>query len=750
MMSTSARFRATTLFSALFIVASLGVTGCGDSNPPGAGDATDGGAGRADAGKGKDAGTASPEDGLFLSIAGRARLNVRPKEEIPLTALLFRSEEGPVSGEELEFEFVGDDHQDAVLSEGVGLTNDEGFGTVTLTAPSKPAKFQVEVRHKGVAEPVYFSITVNPVVKTLSIIGANEINAFTRQRIVLNAKLVDSEQKAVPNEEIRFEIAGGGGDAKLSPEKDRSAVTGRVSTSLETGTVPFDYTIKVSTQDAPSVQVIVRVKERQGNASGCQSTADCSQGLICQNNSCVPQEDNKGCQGDGDCPAGFKCKAGPDKGVCEPEKQGAGCVYDTDCPKDEYCDTGTCRPIPADVSKEIPCDADDKCPKGFVCIQEKCVWDNRNSPDPTKPVFDPDAGFGGDPGDGGGNPVNPNDPDGGFGAGDAGGKPPCVLDKDCPNGNVCDTGKCVQPPPPEVPDISGLWNTYHEFDLRNALLGFPKLAGPLDFVDQVFKNGINLGKIPLIGGVLSGMINNFINQYIPPWVKKLVSGLNAIANILQAMRVEGEMVLQHENPRTIVTGSEIWKSIVMYWIEQCPLGRKDPNFPSCAEVDVVVQDIGLQVKEQNKIRGVISGHTVTFDERKVEWEVKKLIKYVIDMVVQAVAGYNTLEEAIVDLIDCDAIEQEINNIAQNFGFKGSIPVKAACEGAKRTIAQQVGQAIAGIGVSWSTLEFAGYATIIDDGAQPIPYGVELKDGKWNGKIKIISSGKLTGTWKAER
>ena len=114
------------------------------------------------------------------------------------------------------------------------------------------------------------------------------------------------------------------------------------------------------------------------------------------------------CDSDDDCVPGEYCGAG---GECEEP-----CASDPDCPTEEICEDGVCVPPPPACDEDADCNGD-YCVGGF-CVPEcpdSCADPELCDPDPCVP------------------------PDG---------PPPCVLDSQCPGGDVCEDGVCVPPPPP--------------------------------------------------------------------------------------------------------------------------------------------------------------------------------------------------------------------------------------------------------------------------------------------------------------
>lgn len=120
--------------------------------------------------------------------------------------------------------------------------------------------------------------------------------------------------------------------------------------------------------------------------SGCTSNAQCAAGQVCVSGQCVTPP--PACVVDADCAAGQVCQAGTC--VAAP----TACVVDADCARGEVCQAGAC------VTAPTGCTSNAQCAAGQVCVSGQCF---------TPP-------------------------------------PACVVDADCALGEVCVAGACVAGP----------------------------------------------------------------------------------------------------------------------------------------------------------------------------------------------------------------------------------------------------------------------------------------------------------------
>lgn len=705
-----------------------------------------------------------------LLVIGQTQVNTVPNTSQKFTVLYFETDDKATKGlpgENLALKFVKD-AKDSQLVKNVVATDVNGRADVEVRIGNNfrtdaPTTIQIEVAPQTVdpkysVEPIYLSIIVRPVGSSLKAVGPTERQGCVGQKVTLQVKMTQidytskqTRELPIQGRQITFTIVRASGEvisAKFDPSGGDTVqadtnLSGIASATLYAGDEARDYHILAQAEGVPSVQFHLVVNSKESCVAGCKTSKDCGDGLICVNGECKSKDEPIACQKTEDCPRGYECL----NNVCEStttcppgyhlDPGGPGqspscvadnpeikpCKTDADCPgPNYYCQNGECKEI------KTSCDSISDCPYGYICENHTCV-----------------------PG-GGGDCTKDSDCPTGFCK--DGKCISCIRDSDCPQDNICADGICVPKPKcgdMEDVDVTGLWYTEHNFDLSNALLGLPKLAEPLDFIDQVFKGNLgDIGNIPIIGDILKGLVQDLIKQYVPPWVPNLIHGLNALANILQQMQVEGVMELWDTQVPDMVNGKEQWESIVVWWIDQCPKGRQDPNWPQCAELDIAMGDADIKMTENRPIVGIVDCDTLFIRERVVEFEAYKLINYLVNLITQITTGYDTLEDAVENMIDCAEVQQAVDDMACDMsdGRICSVPgIEAACEAAKKQLPKALMDWLAKQGLP-TKMTFSGSAKIVDDDKDK--YADHLKDGVWNGKIEVLFNGKLTGTWKAER
>src|SRR6267143_22030 len=179
--------------------------------------------------------------------------------------------------------------------------------------------------------------------------------------------------------------------------------------------------------------------------------------------------------------------------------------------------------------------------------------------------------------------------------------PPPECDPAAP---ACGSGRCCDPldrvcrescvRDDNVPDLSGVWATRHDFNLRQTLpLGVREVLQAVRLMDQTL-----LGKltIPGLPGWLQEIVNTFVSrllqQYLPEWMQQAVHLSDDLFTLLSHLRSEGTMRLARNGDAAHLKGREVWRSLVFYWLPLCDgdISGDPGEPPECARIDVVTSD----------------------------------------------------------------------------------------------------------------------------------------------------------------
>jgi len=633
----------------------------------------------------------------LLSIVGNPNRTMFPGDSDSLQVVFLEQCVGAVSGEQITFEIIGEAYG-SVLDSGSSTTGANGLASVALTAgdPGQMQRsFQVWAHHPDDADGRYFSINLKPVFRELT--GGVNLECYVNETLDLNAKVTDMNNNTpVRGVSVKFRINNppAGGDATIPSDVAVTNLSGMATVTFHAGTMATLYQVVAEGLDEElgNTTYNITVKSRQT------------------------------CVDDSDCPAGYVCV----NGSCR-ETGGTECQTDDECPEGYNCENGFCRPEGA-----LPgsCDTSDDCPAGYFCENHQCYPCPEDSTDP--------------------HCQNPGQ---------------CETNEDCPPGFECHNGICVpgNPPGAPIPELGGTWYTQHYFNLSEAIGGMTTVN-----IINTLNELLNYCELTGIG-FIDDLLCDLIHEFIPEWALTLVDIFANLANILSELRAEGEMDLTHLNPRELISGTETWDIILIRYLNACCDGQpagcnpyNQPDFPDCATIDMAREDLGptdsvfkveaFTGKVNVDDSGAIVKYTLGIDKRKIRINFSKFVSFIIDLLIQIFTGYDSLDEALIDIIDCEAI----NDLVEDISGGWAPDITQACENMKPSAAALLRGLLDQIAVEWSVLEFKGWSTITTE--DDPPYGIQLGfsnhetggDGVWDGDVTIILSGGVDGSWWAER
>jgi hypothetical protein len=327
-----------------------------------------------------------------------------------------------------------------------------------------------------------------------------------------------------------------------------------------------------------------------------------------------------------------------------------------------------------------------------------------------------------------------------------------------------DTG----PPPTNFLDVSGQWQTTYEFDTSEYLFGISGIADEISLVNNAINGNLNTG-FPL----LDQWIQNIVQQYIPQPVQDIIAILNTIATFSEKMESRGVMTVVQQPPVTPIdptvalAATELWSELTVYIVDQCPLGRQDPNFPACARFTIpTVQqpaqagpfEVGVDVKPFNGTLDAIPSSAVMFSDREVEVEMGRLIALIVDTIINLVSSgqYSNLRDLLNGILDCPQLATDAADWAANtfgLGLAAEIALRVLienqCNDAIDDIVNQVGL----VTVSWDAFEYDQHGVAKDFNGDAIADELQLMSvpqGIRDGRFRALISASMEGVWQGIR
>jgi hypothetical protein len=379
--------------------------------------------------------------------------------------------------------------------------------------------------------------------------------------------------------------------------------------------------------------------------------------------------------------------------------------------------------------------------------------------------------------------------------------PGCGVDEpkpECdPTAPSCGSGQCCDPVDRvcrescvrdgNVPDLSGVWVTRHDFNLRQTLpIGVREVLQAVRLMDQTLLGKLTIPGLPRwLQEILNVFVSRLLQQYLPEWTQQAVHLSDDLFTVLSHLRSEGTMRLARNGDAAHLRGKEVWRSLVFYWLPLCngDISGDPGEPPECARIDVVTSDPDAtgetaQCKGQvlPAIRVQISpftgtvlkqggGHVLQVDRRQVTLKMGKVLLILFDQLLTLVTGgeYHCIEEATLCtegggcLVDCAGLGRDVESATD--GIVDSGTVEQLCAHAVRGTGDLVVHELA---LAWplsaDTLDFSGSAVIsgqADDslcqsGAVPGACAARLGAGRWTGDLFFKLLDRQPGTWEAAR
>ncbi len=648
--------------------------------------------------------------GHYLTALGDFSTQVPTGATVDLKAMVIQLDDGSgtlggvVPDQEVTFEIISV-LGDGTLSASSAVSDGNGIATVEFTG-NEEADYQIVATAEGTCS-VTFTVSVADQLRGLRVVGPNPVITETNRRINVSVQAYSPDpgfgEYPLVGEQITFQLGTGGTGTMLSDIGGTTtgdqvvAATnpqGIATVQMETGTAVVSNGVEITATLAGTAPVTVNVKIQESGTGPCTTNADCPAAFpLCDNGSCVENPVQSGpCQTNDDCISPYVCLSGS---CIAPNTNGDPCspVAANPCPDpNEVCIAGYCTDIPTGD----PCTTNDDCPTGWLCINGTCEQD-------TPP-----------------------------------GEDPCIENGDCQSGFVCVGGTCIpdtQCTNPQPPDrLNGTWSFDSTLHLRDALSGFvDAIFTGFEFLRDAIQGNLDIPGIPsIVESFVQSLIQSIVQAYVPPWGQQLIIAVGNISDIIDDMRVYSTVNLVPQGNYEYL-GAQTW-DIVEFEYQGQLITENPANIP----------EIGT-VPQQNFTSREVCG-IFFIDRYDVPNVVGGLVRWAIEVVLTAVTCsgggpcYYSLEDALEDIIDCDAIAWEIDDLVYNsFGLEVYDAVYNFCDAGKAQAITAIIDALDNITIQLNLMSMRGQADIVTSSF--------LDNGRWYGSL---AGGSYDGEFTATR
>ena len=362
--------------------------------------------------------------------------------------------------------------------------------------------------------------------------------------------------------------------------------------------------------------------------------------------------------------------------------------------------------------------------------------------------------------------------------------PPCEAD--------CDPGPIPQDP--VLPDVTGVWYTKHAFSIRESLpLGVRDAFAVMRALDQLLSGRLGLP------GWLQAVIDSVLQQFLPGWFFAVVRLADDVGTFLSFMRAEGRMRLSPGADAAHPKGTEVWTSLVFYWLPLCGDHVEGDLFspPDCARLDVATVDADDALASPMcrgevlpAVRVRAEPFTAALEQvpgsdparwqlavatRQVDVEISRAVVSAIGVALSLSTPWQCIAEATdcrggqECMVDCAGLGRWVSDFTDGV-LTGKV-IENACAGAVRLAGDTATDLLASLRFDSDLLVFAGHASVggVGDDDSTCRSGAscagqlgndgfdadlrhhpEVRDGAWTGAFFRREPGDMSGSWEAKR
>jgi hypothetical protein len=262
-----------------------------------------------------------------------------------------------------------------------------------------------------------------------------------------------------------------------------------------------------------------------------------------------------------------------------------------------------------------------------------------------------------------------------------------------------------------------------------------------------------------IKDAISRAVACYLASYIPEWATQVVHIGGDVLEMVKNLEIHSTMSITQPRPGgqpTDFSGVDTWQTAVFYWYtNDCPRPSAGAPAPECALVEIDLTDhADFPAGLSSSFTGHVDQLRAVFDEHGLDFQYGKIVRKLLEMLLNYWTGYSSVQEAVLGIVDCTAVNDWVRELAHDIlpdyldSAADDLDVSGTCRSVLTSAANQATGAIDNLSAD-IPIKMSGQAGITQEPGSDSSTADHLVNGIWSGSFNNTSSATLAD-WKADR
>jgi len=261
----------------------------------------------------------------------------------------------------------------------------------------------------------------------------------------------------------------------------------------------------------------------------------------------------------------------------------------------------------------------------------------------------------------------------------------------------------------------------------------------------------------LFEDLLADLISDWLLNNSPDFIQDLFLVGEDLIQIVHHLTLTSDLHISKLQNDYYIEGTQFFLGVTLYWKLGCAQEGEPDYDPECGALPLSLEDLENTDIPVNIIEGkftatVDNWNHLTVSKHELQLNYGALILFVLnDILLPAVSDYNSIEDLLYSILDCNAIASGLGGILEPLGVSDQ-EVEDFCNQAVGIVVSPIEEMIASLSLN-SHLVLWGEGTMVDDDGDL--YVDRFTNGHWDGYIYFSNDPNdqgnlLTGEWHAEK